>query len=111
MKYLYEGHMGNLYTTDDELDFDKLYCEQCGDSDWPIGSFETVKDFWKLVKDKCAIGNRGGFSLQYIYPFIVYEFNLPDNATYENEYYKEEGFCNNTDKEILEMISKLIKGE
>ena len=31
---IYEGHMGNLYTSDCELDYEDLYYEQCG---WRLG--------------------------------------------------------------------------
>ena len=39
--YVYESHLGGLYTSDDYIPFDELYCEQCGDSDYEIGSFDT----------------------------------------------------------------------
>ena len=32
--YIYECHMGGLYTSDEPLDYEDLYCEECGDSDW-----------------------------------------------------------------------------
>ena len=41
--YIYELHLGNLYTSIYELDYDELYCEQCGDSDWLIG-YATTKE-------------------------------------------------------------------
>lgn len=60
MKYLYDSHMGGLYTSDEELDYDYLYCETCGDRDMLIGSFTTIQDFWNLIKDECNInGSRG----------------------------------------------------
>ena len=30
--YIYQSHMGGLYTSDDELDYEQTYCETCGDS-------------------------------------------------------------------------------
>lgn len=48
---IYEGHMGWLYSSDELLDYEDLYCETCGDSDtldidgsggW---DYEYVKDF------------------------------------------------------------------
>lgn len=42
--YIYQGHMGSLYTSYYELDYDDLYCEQCGDSDWLIGYAETKEE-------------------------------------------------------------------
>ena len=49
--YIYEGHLGSLYVSDYELDYDDLYCEECGDSDWLIGHAETRKEAWGLLKD------------------------------------------------------------
>ena len=109
MKYLYDSHMGGLYTSDEKLNYDYLYCEQCGDSDTLIGSFSTIQDFWNLIKEKCSINGSGGYSLQYVYPILVSEFNLPDNVQYENDYERDCGFCSNSDKEILAKINELIQ--
>lgn len=43
--YIYEDHLGGgYYVTEDELDSDELYCEQCGDSDRQV--FEGF--LWEL---------------------------------------------------------------
>ena len=52
--YIYEGHMGSLYVSDYILDYDDLYCEECGDSDWFIGQAETKEEAWELLRDKTA---------------------------------------------------------
>ena len=92
MKYLYESHLGGIYVTDKKLSSKSLYCEQCGDSDWFLGTFETIKDFWELIGDECDIEGNGGWSLQYIYPMMVDLFGLPDVLEYENDYERVEGF-------------------
>ena len=109
MKYLYESHLGGLYTSDKPLGSDSLYCATCGDSDWLIGTFETIKDFWKLIKDDCDIDGSGGWSLQYIYTMMIEIFDLPDDAEYENDYDRDSGFCCNSGAEILARIEELIK--
>lgn len=39
--YIYENHLsGNLYTSEYPLDYEYLYCEQCGDSDWEFGRYD-----------------------------------------------------------------------
>lgn len=44
--YFYESHLsGIIYTTDYEKDYDELYCDECGDSDWYIGEFDSWEDF------------------------------------------------------------------
>ena len=109
MKYLYESHIGGLYTSDKPLGRDSLYCSTCGDSDWLIGTFETIKDFWALIKDDCDIDGCGGLSLQYIYPMMIETFDLDNFAIYEDDYDRDSGFCCNSDAEILARIEELIK--
>ena len=53
--YIYEGHMGNLFVSDTELDIDQLYCEQCGDYDWLIGYATNKAEAWELLKDHTDI--------------------------------------------------------
>ena len=107
MKYLYENHMGGLYTSDKKLDYNYLYCEQCGDSDRLLGTFTTIGEFWDLIRDKCSIDGCDGYSLQYIYPIMISEFNLPNDAKYENDYERDSGFCCDDDEEILTRIEEL----
>lgn len=106
MKYLYDGHLGGLRISDEILGYDQLYCEQCGDSDSFIGSFETIKDFWNLIKDECDIDGSGGLALQYVYPIMVAEFGLSDNLEYDDQY--SYLVCCNSDQEILNRIKELI---
>ena len=47
--YIYEGHMGCLYTSDSVLDYQDTYCETCGDSDWLIGYANTRQEAWNLL--------------------------------------------------------------
>lgn len=80
----------------------------CGDCDDYLGSFTTFQDFWDLIKDKCDTKGRGGYSLQYVYPIIVSEFDLPNDVKYDSDYERDCGFCRNSDKEILSRIKELI---
>ena len=68
--YIYESHLGNLYTSIYELDYDELYCEQCGDSDWLIGYADTKKKAWDLLTNYTDIDGSGGYSYDYIQTFI-----------------------------------------
>ena len=68
--YIYEGHMGGLYTPDEALDCEDLYREECGDSDWLIGYAETREDAWNLLKDDTDIDGSGGWDYDYIQKFI-----------------------------------------
>ena len=68
--YIYESHLGGLYTSDEYLDYDDLYCEQCGDSDWLIGYAATRKEAWDLLTDYTDIDGSGGYSHDHIQIFI-----------------------------------------
>ncbi len=68
--YIYQSHMGGLYTSDDVLDYEQTYCETCGDSDWLIGYAETREEAWDLLKDDTNIDGSGGWDYEYIQDFL-----------------------------------------
>ena len=68
--YIYQSHMGGLYTSDYELDWDDLYCEECGDSDTLIGFANTRKEAWEILKDDTDINGSGGWDYNYIQDFL-----------------------------------------
>ena len=68
--YIYEGHMGDLYTSDTELDYEERHCEQCGDTDWLIGYANTKEEAWKILKPITNIHGSGGWDYDYVQEFI-----------------------------------------
>ena len=82
--YVYESHMGSLYTTDYQLSYDERYCEQCGDSDWLLGTAETKEEAWELLKDITNINDSGGWDYEYIQEFI--------NSNFADDYYEDEDY-------------------
>ena len=68
--YIYESHLGGLYTSDEYLDYDDLFCEQCGDSDWLIGYATTKEEAWELLKDDININGSGGWDYDFVQRFI-----------------------------------------
>lgn len=68
--YIYQSHMGGLYTSDDELDYEQTYCEICRDSDWLIGYAETREEAWELLKDDTNIDGSGGWDYDYVQDFL-----------------------------------------
>lgn len=68
--YIYESHMGGLFVTDEELDFDQTYCETCGDSDYLLGYAETREEAWNLLKDDTNINGSGGWDYEYVQEFL-----------------------------------------
>lgn len=104
MKYLYESHLGGVYIDNYILSEDDLYCDSCGDGDLFLGGFDTVSDLWNLLKG-------GYYTLQYLYPIIVNEFELPYPVQYEDVHAKSVGVCSNSDQEITANILDAIKKE
>lgn len=68
--YIYEGHTGSLYTSDEVLDYEDTYCETCGDSDWLIGYANTREEAWRLLKSATDIDGSGGWDYNYVQEFI-----------------------------------------
>ena len=50
--YIYENHMGGLFTSYCELSYEECYCETCGDSDWLIGEADTREEVLELLRDE-----------------------------------------------------------
>lgn len=61
--YVYESHLGGGYFgSETPLSFEECYCEQCGDSDWEVGEFETAEQFVAYIADDiCFEPGRGGW--------------------------------------------------
>lgn len=74
--YIYENHLGGLYTADDLIDDEQLYCEECGDSDTLVGYAETREEAWGLLKDDCDIDGSGGWDREYIQSFLDQNFSF-----------------------------------
>lgn len=106
--YLYESHLGGLYTTEDIQSPDELYCETCADSDQELGEFETIHEFWDLISDKVSINGSGGMNLQYILPLVNHIFDYSFLVKYEDEYYRDTECCCNSEEDILYQINKAI---
>lgn len=87
--WVYEGHLGGLYCTDEQVPDDYLYCEQCGDYDWEIGHFNTFAEFVAAYANNLAVDEKpwgsGGFYANYIFKEIAPHF--PDKLTKE-EYFE-----------------------
>ena len=77
--YIYEGHLGSLYTSDRVLDYEETHCEQCGDSDWLVGYAATKSEAWDLLKDVTDINGSGGWSYDYVMKFL--DENWEDDFT------------------------------
>ena len=73
--YIYEGHLGGLYTSEEPLEYEDLYCEECGDSDTLIGYAETKEEAWNVLKEDTAINGSGGWNYNYVKDFISRNWN------------------------------------
>ena len=68
--YIYEDHMGGLYTSDRKLDYKEIYCEQCGDTDWLLCCASTRQEAWNLLKGDNDMDSLLGYDYDYILSFI-----------------------------------------
>lgn len=75
--WVYESHLGGLYTDDHPVPVEYLYCEQCGDSDWNLGEFETLPDFLRYYANNIYVDDEcdGGYSLNSVLYDIADSFD------------------------------------
>lgn len=74
--WVYESHLGGLYTYDNPLPVEDLYCEECGDSDWNLGEFGTLPDFLRYYANNIYLDEGdGGYSLNSVLYDIADSFD------------------------------------
>ena len=66
MMYLYEGHMGSLFLSEESIPWDELYCETCGDSDIEIGRFESAHEVLAYMADDISVDGSGGWVIEHV---------------------------------------------
>ena len=49
---VYENHLGGVFFSEEILEYEDLYCETCGDSDWPLGHADTWEEVLELLSDE-----------------------------------------------------------
>ena len=96
--YVYENHLGGLYRSGDELSIDDTYCDECGSSDWTVGSFdednlreisECLADYLDTKLEIDGVGLSLGYELSSIKKMI-----FPEGTKF-------------SDIDILEAVSKV----
>ena len=50
--YIYKSHLGDLYVETEDIPWDDLYCETCGDSDELLFSTDNLEDVAKYFRDE-----------------------------------------------------------
>lgn len=80
--WVYELHMGGLSASDTPIPDEDLYCEQCSDSDWEIGEFDTLADFLQYWADNIYVDDGdGGYPLKDVLDDVAESFD--DKMTYD----------------------------
>lgn len=49
--FIYESHLGGIYYTYEDLDYDDIYYEDCGDCDTYIGEANTMSEALEVLHD------------------------------------------------------------
>ena len=87
MIYIYSSHLGGIYSTSYEQDYDDLYCSTCGDSDMEVGSAETLDELIDLL---CYCQDEYYYNVDYIAEKLVEysdgKLELPDDSWKERSY-------------------------
>ena len=99
----YSSHMGGIYPMSYEQDYDDLYCEECGDSDFYLGEADSFEEAWDLVKDDCDYKGSGGVSLQYILSTLCRAYDIPLDVPRDYD-----GDPDISDDEVLDRIEEII---
>lgn len=110
--WFYESHLGGIYTTDRELSFDELYCEDCGDCDSCLGNYDSWKDFIKGINPEYFyysanyVSEMSGISLDdmdKINPYFVRNCSIASDKyrRYTKEVPEDEGYIGTGDYEIM----------
>lgn len=80
--WVYELHMGGLSAYDEPVPDEDLYCEQCGDSDWELGEFDTLTDFLRYYADNIYVDDGdGGYPLGDVLDDVAESFD--DGMTWD----------------------------
>lgn len=56
--YIYESHMGGLYSTENQLTIEEQHCDCCGDYDWyvcEVNSDTPIEEVVKIIMLRCGI--------------------------------------------------------
>jgi hypothetical protein len=52
MYFVYQDHLyGTAYISTSELEYEERYCEQCGDSDWLLNTFDSQEEAEAYVEE------------------------------------------------------------
>ena len=84
MEHLVEGHLGGYYISDDDPEIIESYCEQCGDSDriilsWEKGNkMETLFDYFmdiKMTKEKIENNLLNNDDKEELIDYLKYQYD------------------------------------
>ena len=67
MVYIYSSHLsGGLFVSEDYIDDEWLYCEECGDSDRLEMSSDDIYEIGAYLRSQLNVFSCGGFSMEYL---------------------------------------------
>ena len=67
MVYIYSNHLsGGLFISENNIDDECLYCDECGDSDRLEMSSDNIHEIGAYLRSQLNVFNCGGFSMEYL---------------------------------------------
>ena len=116
MRYFYESHLGGIFSSEYELDWDDLYCDQCNDTDMLYAVIKTGGDLLWFINNLHEDGYSDEYICEildeyypdidvYLPPFSPFKGNLEDyyyNKGVEMEILEDE--YNEDERYLREMI-------
>ena len=116
MNHLVESHMGGYYISEADPEIIEAYCEQCGEHDYIIFSYETEEEKMEKLKDHFTSTIK---QVEYIKESIKYASSVDeiiedidydyDNNKYMVEALFEEKIINKNEKGALFKQINLVK--
>ena len=75
---VYESHLGGIYFSEDVLDQDELYCDECGDSDTHLGHADTWEEAISMLKWEGEEDDEFRYDQEYLNDLKI-KFEIPSS--------------------------------
>ena len=118
MEYLVESHLGGYYVSNSDSDIIEAYCEQCGDHDYIILSWEegmmldSLRKYFSSVrttKEKIEEFKSSGLDKVEVIDYIIYYYQ--DDIDMISYLFNEKIISLNEKKELVKIVKEIKKNQ